>query len=118
MAALTQSSIPPQGFNGVLGNTAAGGDDFAVSEGDLLVFDNNHTVAITVTLVAVAASLPTVGGFPAAIANQAFVIAPASVLVLPISGSTMKGYQNATTGRVSVTYTGHNAALKASVLRR
>lgn len=117
MATLTQSSVPASGLNGVLGNTVVGGDDFAVSEGDVLLFMNGHTASITVTLVAVATTLPTIGGFPATIANQAIVIAAGAVFAMKISGSTLKGFQNVTTGRVSVTYTGHNAALKASVLR-
>jgi hypothetical protein len=118
MATIPVTSVPLDGFNGALGATVSGGDDFPVSEGDVLIFDNDHTAAITVNLVAVAASVPQVGGFPAALANKSFAIAPGAMLYLPLTGATLKGYQNATTGRVAVTYTGHNAALKVGLLRK
>ena len=118
MAALTRNTLTLSGFIGALGATAAGGDDFALAEGETLVFFNAHTSSITINLVAVAATVQAVGAFPVPLANRAIVLPAGQALFLPISSQNLAGFMNTSTGRVSVTYTGHNALLQGGVLTR
>lgn len=118
MATLAPVVVPAAGLTSAMGPTAAGGDEFAVSSGDTLIYFNGHTVAITVTLVAVALTANVIGAFPVAITNRAFAIPPGETLRIPVSGETLNAYVNATTRRVAVTYAAHNAALKVDLLRR
>jgi hypothetical protein len=118
MAAINASSAGFGGLIGPLGATVAGGDDFGVSEGDTLIYHNGTASPVTVTLAAVAALVQPNGGFPVAPGNKAFVIPAGEFLILPLSGQNLTAYQNLTTGRVAVTYIGHGALLKCSIIRR
>lgn len=118
MADIQATAIGLAGRIGPLGATVAGGDEFSVSEGDTLLFYNGHTASVTANLVAVAATAPVVGGFPAVVANKSFVIPAGETAIVPISGQNMGAYINQTTKKVAVTYTGHNVALKAMIIRK
>lgn len=107
---------PVQGANtGVLnpeGATAAGGDEFVFTGKPLVIqFFNTHNASITINIPAVTTTARVSGAGVVNIPTRSLVLAADAVGSFTFGTEDAQAYLNAS-GRIAVTYTGHNAALK------
>jgi hypothetical protein len=107
---------PVQGTNiGVLqpdGNTAAGGDEFIFTGKPLVIqFANTHTASITVSIAPVLTTTRVPVAGTVNLPTRSLVLAADAVGSFVFTNENAQAYLN-TSGRIAVTYTGHNAALK------
>lgn len=112
MATITPTALSNAGAVVAEGNTAAGGDEFVFTNKPLVItFINGHASPITVSFAPTAANQNKegVGGFTAP--TRSLAIPAGQVGVFQFTLTDAGAYLNAS-GRIPVTYTGHNAALK------
>lgn len=112
MATITPTAGSNAGVVFAAGATAAGGDEFVYTGRPLVIFfDNGHASDITVSFAPAQASQtkPGVGTFTAP--TRSLAVTAGEQAMFMFSPENAGAYVNGN-GRIAVTYTGHNAALK------
>ena len=111
MANYTPVKVSDAGAANVASNsTTAGGDEFVFSGRELhLIYTNGHSSAITVAVAPTITTQNTSAG-EVATPTRSIAIPAGQVGILRFSPDNANPYVNAS-GRIPVTYTGHNAAL-------
>ena len=114
MATLTPVTPSLAGVSLAGVSASGGGDEVDNASGDVMLFvSNGGGGSINVTLTAVQTSRPAFGAYPAmTLSNQVIAVAAgAKVLIGPIPTA----FNHATTGRVTITYSGVSSVTIAAI---
>lgn len=117
MATLARQKFSNAGAAMSAAATAVGGDDFVFTgKTALAIFRNGHSSSITIAC-APANSPQNVPGIGSVVVPTRSLVLPAGETgVFQFGQNNAGAYANPTTGKIAFTYTGHNAALEASVV--